>query len=62
MASQKIRIKLKAYDHVLLDLACAKIMLGQFRFQQTRKLLQSFVRHTNTKTAANNSNVEPTRE
>ena len=26
MASQKIRIKLKAYDHVLLDLACAKII------------------------------------
>ena len=26
MASQKIRIKLKAYDHVLLDLAPAKII------------------------------------
>ena len=26
MASQKIRIKLKAYDHVLLDLACNKII------------------------------------
>ena len=26
MASQKMRIKLKAYDHVLLDQACARII------------------------------------
>lgn len=31
MASQKIRIKLKAYDHVLLDLACNKIIESQSR-------------------------------
>ncbi|MEG1499528.1 MAG: 30S ribosomal protein S10 [Clostridia bacterium] len=26
MATQKIRIKLKAYDHALLDLACGRII------------------------------------
>lgn len=26
MATQKIRIKLKAYDHLLLDMACSRII------------------------------------
>ena len=65
MAKQKIRIRLKAYEHRILDQSADKIVettldrvltyLVQFHYQQNVVFTQSFVRLTNTKIHANNS-------
>jgi ribosomal protein S10 len=65
MANKKIRIRLKAYEHGILDQAAEKIVetakrtdasvAGPIRFQQIVQFTQSSVRLTNTKTRVNNS-------
>lgn len=65
MAKQKIRIRLKAYEHRILDQSADKIVetakelelacLDQFHCQQKEHSTLLFVRHINTKIHANNS-------
>ena len=64
VTSEKIRIRLKAYDHVVLEQSAEKIVDTAkrqelkfqvlFHYQQKRRLLQSYVLHTNTKIQENN--------
>lgn len=70
MAGQKIRIKLKAYDHNLIDLSAERLSRQSrklerrfrvpFLFPRKRKSSRFCVLLTNTKTAANNLNSELT--
>lgn len=65
MAKQKIRIRLKAYDHRILDQSAEKIVetakrsgasvSGRIHFQQRSQSTQSCVRSTNIKTLVSNS-------
>ena len=65
MAKQKIRIRLKAYDHRVIDQS-EKIVetakrsgadvSDQFRYQQKNLFIQLFVRCTRIKILVNNSN------
>lgn len=66
MAKQKIRIRLKAYDHRILDQSAEKIVetnlsvlvlvyLVQSRFQLKNQFTQSFVRCISTKILVSNS-------
>ena len=69
--SQKIRIKLKSYDHNLVDKSAEKIVktvkqLGavvtvQFHYQHTRKSLQYYVHLTLIKNQESNSNCVHTK-
>ncbi len=64
MAKQKIRIRLKAYDHRILDQSAEKIVETakrsgasvsvRFRCQLKNQFTQSFVRCTNTKILVSN--------
>lgn len=65
MAKQKIRIRLKAYEHRILDQSADKIVETakeleltyqvRFHYQQNAHFTQLFVRLINTKILANNS-------
>ena len=65
MAKQKIRIRLKAYDHSILDQSAEKIVetakrsgasvSGPIPFQLRRLFTRFFVRFTSTKILVNNS-------
>ena len=65
MAKQKIRIRLKAYEHRILDQSADKIVetakrtgagvSGPIPLPTERACTRSSVRHTNTKIHANNS-------
>ena len=65
MAKQKIRIRLKAYEHRILDQSADKIVetakrtgadvSGPIPLQQNAHFTQLFVRLINTKILANNS-------
>ena len=62
--SEKIRIRLKAYDHVVLEQSAEKIVdtakkqeqkyQDQFHYQHKRKLSQFCVLHTSTKMQESN--------
>ncbi len=64
MAKQKIRIRLKAYDHRILDQSAERLLkrqnvlvpayLVRFRCQLKNQFTQSFVRCTNTKILVSN--------
>ena len=64
MAKQKIRIRLKAYEHGVLDQSAQKIVdtaertgatiAGPVPLPTERKCSQLFVHHINTKTHVNN--------
>ena len=66
MAKQKIRIRLKAYDHRVIDQSAEKIVklqnvlvqkfLDQFRYQLKNQFTQLSVRCISTKIHVNNSN------
>ena len=66
MAKQKIRIRLKAYDHRVIDQSAEKLLklqnvlvqmfLDQFRYQQKNQFIQLFVLCIRTKILVNNSN------
>ena len=66
MAKQKIRIRLKGYDHRLVDQSAEKLLklqnvleqkfLGQSHYQQKKQYTQFYVQFTFTKIAVNNSN------
>ena len=72
MANQMIRIRLKAYDHQLIDSSAAKIVETAKRngaqvpapspCPPRRKLLPSFALCTSTRTAVSSSSAEPTRD
>ena len=73
MANQEmIRIRLKAYDHQLIDSSAAKIVetakrngaqvSGPIRCPPRRKLLPSFALSTSTRIAVSSSSAEPTRD
>ena len=53
MAVQKMRIKLKAYDHNLVDQSAARI-IETVKKSGAKKLLQYFVQFTNIKMLVNN--------
>lgn len=66
MAKQKIRIRLKAYDHRVIDQSAEKLLklqnvlvqmfLDQFHYQQKNQFIQLFVLCIRTKILVNNSN------
>ena len=68
---KKIRIRLKGYDHNVVDKAAEKIVKLQsaqalrfqvlFRFPLRRKLLLSFVQFISTRTAVNSLSRERTK-
>ena len=70
MASKKIRIKLWAYEHSLVDQAAERIVetarrtgskvSGRSRFPPRRKSLRSCARRTSTRIPANSSSSAPT--
>ena len=62
MANQMIRIRLKAYDHQLIDSSAAKIVETAKRNGAQVKLLPSFALCTSTRTAVSSSSAEPTRD
>lgn len=65
MAKQKIRIRLKAYEHRILDQSADKIVetakrtgaqiSGLFRCQRNAHYIRLSVHHTSTKILVNNS-------
>ena len=72
MANQQIRIRLKAYDHQLIDSSAAKIVetakrngaqvSGPIPLPPKRKLSPSFGLSTSTRTAVSSLSAEPTRD
>ena len=64
MANQMIRIRLKAYDHQLIDSSAAKIVetakRNGARFPPRRKSSPSFGLSTSTRTPVSSSSAEPT--
>lgn len=70
MANEKIRIRLKSYEHSILDESAAKIVdtakrtgaeiSVQFRFQLKELCSLFCVHHTRTRTHVNNSKCGPT--
>ena len=66
MAKQKIRIRLKAYDHRVIDQSAEKLLklqnvlvqmfLDQFRYQLKNQFIQLSVRCISIKILVNNSN------
>ena len=68
MANQKIRIKLKAYEHNLIDRSAERIVetakrtprfRAPFPFPPRRRSSPSCVRRTSIRTAANSSSAAP---
>ena len=63
--NEKIRFKIKGYDHATVDIAAAKIVeaakrsgarvSGPIPLPQIRKLLLSFAQYTSTRTAVSSS-------
>ena len=72
MANQMIRIRLKAYDHQLIDSSAAKIVetakrngaqvSGPIPLPPRRKSSPSFALSTSTRTPVSSSSVGPTRD
>ena len=70
MANQMIRIRLKAYDHQLIDSSAAKIVETAKRngaqvsgpIPPRRKLSPSFGLSTSTRIAVSSLSAEPTRD
>ena len=60
MASKKIRIKLWAYEHSLVDQAAERIVETARRFPLRRKLLRFCAHRTSTRIPANSSSSAPT--
>ena len=70
MANQMIRIRLRAYDHQLIDSSAAKIVetakrngaqvSGPIRCPPRRKSSPSFGLSTSTRTPVSSSSAEPT--
>ncbi len=48
MANQRIRIKLKSYDHNLVDLACSKIVDAAQKWEAKYRDLFLFLRKRNS--------------
>ena len=72
MANEMIRIRLKAYDHQLIDSSAEKIVetakrngaqvSGPIPFPRRRRSSPSCARSTSTRIPVSSSNAEPTRD
>ena len=72
MANQMIRIRLKAYDHQLIDSSAAKIVetakrngaqvSGPIPLPTKKEVVPSFALSTSTRTPVSSSSAEPTRD
>lgn len=68
--TSRIRIRLKAYDHKVLDLSVSKIVdvaekleprsSAQFHSQRSVKFIRSYVHHLSTRIPVNSSKSEHT--
>ena len=71
MATQKIRVRLKSFDHNLIDVASKRIADTALRFgakisgpiplPTEREVVQLFVHHISTRIVVNNSKWEHTK-